>query len=38
MHVSVNKTIMGSDNGLSPVRRQAIIWTHDQKFAVSMGN
>ena len=24
-----NVTIIGSDNGLSPVRRQAIIWTND---------
>ena len=29
-HISVNKlTIIGSDNGLSPGRRQAIIWTND---------
>ena len=29
-HISVNKlTIIGSDNGLSPVWRQAIIWTND---------
>ena len=28
-HISVNKlTIIGSDNGLSPGRRQAIIWTN----------
>ena len=28
-HVSVGKlTIIGSDNGLSPGRRQAIIWTN----------
>ena len=28
MHICVNKvTIIGSDNGLSPCRRQAIIWT-----------
>ena len=28
-HIYVNKlTIMGSDNGLSPGRRQAIIWTN----------
>ena len=28
-HVCVNKlTIIGSDNGLSPGRRQAIIWTN----------
>ena len=28
IHASVNKTIIGSDNGLSPGRRQAIIWTN----------
>ena len=29
MHICVsNLTIIGSDNGLSPVRRQAIIWTN----------
>ena len=29
-HICVgNLTIIGSDNGLSPVRRQAIIWTND---------
>ena len=29
-HVCVNKlTIIGSDNGLSPGRRQAIIWSND---------
>ena len=29
-HICVGKlTIIGSDNGLSPVRRQAIIWTND---------
>ena len=28
MHICINKlTIIGSDNGLSPARRQAIIWT-----------
>ena len=27
MYASVNYTIIGSDNGLSPGRRQAIIWT-----------
>ena len=25
-------TIIGSDNGLSPTRRQAIIWTNDGRF------
>ena len=30
-HVCVSKlTIVGSDNGLSPGRRQAIIWTNDE--------
>ena len=29
-HICVSKlTIIGSDNGLSPGRRQAIIWTSD---------
>ena len=29
-HICVSKlTIVGSDNGLSPGRRQAIIWTND---------
>ena len=29
MHICVgNLTILGSDNGLSPGRRQAIIWTN----------
>ena len=28
IYASVNKTIIGSDNGLSPVRRQAIIKTN----------
>ena len=29
MHICVSKqTIIGSDNGLSPDRRQAIIWTN----------
>ena len=26
---SVEKTIIGSDNGVSPIRCQAIIWTND---------
>ena len=25
---SVNKTIIGSGNGLAPIRRQTIIWTN----------
>ena len=28
IYASVNFTIIGSDNGLSPDRRQAIIWTN----------
>ena len=29
MHIYISKlTIIGSNNGLSPVRRQAIIWTN----------
>ena len=27
IYASLDKTIIGSDNGLSPDRRQAIIWT-----------
>ena len=31
MHIFISKfTIIGSDNGLSPVRHQAIIWTKDE--------
>ena len=30
MHICTSKlTIIGSDNGLSPCQRQAIIWTND---------
>ena len=30
MHIGVSKlTIIGSDNGLAPGQRQAIIWTND---------
>ena len=28
MHVSLNWVNIGSDNGLAPDRRQAIIWTN----------
>ena len=28
IYVSVNKVSIGSSNGLSPIRRQAIIWTN----------
>ena len=27
-YMSVNRVNIGSDNGLSPIRRQAIIWTN----------
>ena len=34
-HICVGKlTIIGSDNGLSPGRRQAIIWTNARKFII----
>ena len=34
-HICVNKfTIIGSDNGLSPGRRQAIIWTNDGRLLI----
>ena len=29
IYASVNKAIIGSDNGLSPGRRQPVIWTND---------
>ena len=29
IYVSVNKAIIGSDNGLSPIQHQAIAWTSD---------
>ena len=28
IYASVQQAILGSDNGFSPIRRQAIIWTH----------
>ena len=31
---SVNDAIIGSDNGLSPVRCQVIIWTNDYSFSI----
>ena len=35
-HICVNKlTIIDSDNGLSPSRRQAIIWTYDDSWPIS---
>ena len=34
-HICVNKlTIIGSDNGLSPGRRQAIIWTKAKRLLI----
>ena len=34
-HICVSKlTIIGSDNGLSPGRRQAIIWTNARTFLI----
>ena len=34
-HICVRKlTIIGSDNGLSPDRRQAIIWTNAEKLLI----
>ena len=34
-HICVSKlTIIGSDNGLAPSRRQAIIWTNDGLFLI----
>ena len=32
--MSVKKGIIGSDNGLSPVRRQAIIWTNAEILSI----
>ena len=29
IYASLNWVIIGADNGLSPVQRQAIIWTND---------
>ena len=35
MHICVSKlSIIGPDNGLSPGRRQAIIWTNDGTFLI----
>ena len=34
IYVSVNYAIIGSDNGLSPVRRQPIIWTNDGSLSI----
>ena len=33
-NASLNWVIIGSDNGLSPVRRQAIIWTNARKLLI----
>ena len=34
LYASVNLTIIGSDNGLSPGRHQAIIWTNAGIFLI----
>ena len=34
MRLPTNKAIIGSDNGLSPVRSQAIIWTNAGSFLI----
>ena len=31
----MNKTIIGSDNGMSPVRHQAIIWIKADLFSIT---
>ena len=36
MHASVQHTNIGSDNGLSPVRPQAIIWTNADMFQIRL--
>ena len=37
MHICIGKlTILGSDNGLSPGRRQAILWTNAEVFLVGL--
>ena len=35
-YVSVNWVSIGSDNGLSPVRRQAIIWTYTEFLSIGL--
>ena len=38
-HICVNRlTIIGSDNGLSPGRHQALIWTIDGTLLITLGN
>ena len=34
-YMSLNQTTIGSDNGLSPVRCQAILWTHADSLSLS---
>ena len=36
IYASVNWCIIGSDNGLSPVRRQAITWTSDESLSIGL--
>ena len=38
IYVSVDKTIISSDNGLAPNRRQAIIWTNDDIMPIRRRN
>ena len=33
--MSLNQTTIGSDNGLSPVQCQAILWTHADSLSLS---
>ena len=35
-YASVNRINIGSDNGLSPIRRQAIIWTNDGLLLIAL--
>ena len=35
IYASVDETIIGSDKDLSPIRRQAIIWTSDVILTIS---
>ena len=36
IYASVNRINIGSDNGLSPIRRQAIIWTNDGLLLIAL--
>ena len=39
MYASVNQVSIGSNIGLSPIRRQAIIWTNDGLLLIqNLGN